>query len=148
MVEGKGERAMYKTQSGQALSLSRAVFRGLGLAVSAAFLGAAVLAKLVDMEVMKMESTGYGIMAIHLLSVFLGATTPIGRVGKEGAAAAAVIGAGYYLCLLAVNGLFFGGQTEGLGVTAFLVALAAGSAVLTSGGRGGKRRAVRYKIPK
>lgn len=136
-----------KQQTGRMPNLGNAVVTGMLTGVAAAFLGAAILAKLVDMELLKMENLGYGILILHPLSVLLGARSAGRRAGHRAPAAAAMTGAGYYLVLLLVNALFFGGDFTGLGVTLLLVGLGAGAGILTMGqGRGRNRK--RYKIPK
>ena len=62
--------------------------------------------------------------------------------------AALISGVAYFLCLLLVNALFFGGSYSGMAVTLILVVLAAGMAALTAGKGRGRRGPKRYKIPK
>ena len=135
---------MLKQQTGRSPSMGKAVMKGISTAMVLAFLGAAVLAKLLDMEVLPMEKVGYGILLIHLLAVFIGTKSAKDGAGKEGAMAAAVTAAGYYLILLTVNALFFGGGYAGLGFTALLVTGSTAATILT--GRKGRRK--RYKISK
>lgn len=139
---------MLKKQSGRAPSAGKAFARGISTATAMAFLGAAVLAKLLDMEIVMMEKTGYGIMLIHLVSVFAGTKMTLGKAGREGALAAGITGGAYYLLLLAINSLFFGGSFEGLGVTALLVVLGSAAAILTEKKGSGRKGRRRYKIPK
>ena len=139
---------MLKQQTGRSPSVGKAILSGTSTGAAAAFLGAAVLAKLLDMEVMKMENTGYGILVIHLMAVFLGVRTTLSRAGKQESWAAAATGASYFLLLLAVNAMFFQGEFTGMGVTLVLIAAATAAAVLTEGKHSGKRGRRRYKIPK
>ena len=118
--------------------------KGISTAMVLALLGAAVLAKLLDMEIIQMEKAGYGILLIHLLTVFFGSKCAQAGAGKEGAIAAAITAVGYYLILLGVNALFFGGAYVGFGFTALLVAVSALAAILTVG-KGSRKR---YKIAK
>ena len=147
-MASKGEKGMLKQQTGRSPNLPKAVGAGVLTALTAAFLGAALLAKLVDMELLKMENLGYGILVLHLLSVFLGAGSAMVRGGHRASAAGGITGAGYYLVLLLVNGLFFGGSYSGLGVTLLLTVLAVGAAMLTHRQGRGRGRRKRYKIPK
>ena len=139
---------MLKQQTGHSPSVGKAILSGTSTGAATAFLGAAVLAKLLDMEVMKMENAGYGILVIHLMAVFLGVRTTLSRAGKAGIWVAAATGASYFLLLLAVNALFFQGEFTGMGVTLLLIAAATAGAVLTEGKRSGKRGRRHYKIPK
>ena len=139
---------MLKQQTGRSPSVGKAILSGTSTGAATSFLGAAVLAKLLDSEVMKMENVGYGILMIHLLAVFLGVKETLRRAGKAGIWAAAATGASYFLLLLAVNALFFQGEFTGMGVTLLLIAAATAGAVLTEGKRSGKRGRRHYKIPK
>lgn len=128
--------------------MGKAIITGSVTAVIAAFLFAAILAKLVDMETLKMENIGYGILIAHLCAVYLGARVAMTGAGKEGTTAAGITGALYFLVLLLVNGLFFGGEFAGLGTTLLLVAAGVGLVLLTGHGRKPGRHRKRYKIPK
>ncbi len=139
---------MLKHQTGRRPNWGKAVVKGTVTALVSAFLCAAILAKLVDSEVIKMEQIGYGILIGHLLAVFMGTKVAIGGAGKEGLYAACATGAGYYLALLIVGGLFFGGSFAGLGVTLLLTTLATLGAVLTGGEKRMRKGHKHYKIPK
>lgn len=148
MVKRKGEWDMLKQKTGCRPSWIRGALKGSGTSVICAFLCAAVLAWFVDAEVIKMEQIGYGILVGHLLSVFLGAKTAMAGMGKDGLYAAGTAGGVYYLALLIINGLFFGGNFTGLGVTCILVLLGTTAAVVTAGEKRSRKRHRRYKIPK
>ena len=139
---------MMKKVTGTAPSLLRAVSSGITASCVCAILWAAVLAKLLDGEVIKMESVGYWAMAAHVTAALAGSLFAAGRAGHRRALTMGITGVGYYICLLLVNALFFGGRFTGLGVTFLLVAAAVGVGTLTAGkGSAGTRRR-RYKIPR
>lgn len=139
---------MVKKLTGRSPSLVKSVAAGVALGTVWTILCAAIIAKLVDSEVLPMENVGYGSMAAVLSAVFMGASLAGKRAGHLVAQASAISGVAYFACLLLVNALFFGGSYTGLGVTAILVAAATMLALLAAGkGRPGKRRR-RYKIPK
>jgi hypothetical protein len=148
MVEGKGEKDMLKHQTGRGPSSGKIILKGIGTAVSGAFLSAAILAKLVDMETIRMESIGYGVFIAHFICVFLGTKVSMTGAGKDCTAAAGLTAGAYYLILLLVNFLFFGGSLTGLGSTLALVALASVAAIMTTGKQGRGRSRKRYKIPR
>ena len=139
---------MLKQKSGYRPNWIKGALKGSGTSLICAFLCAAVLARLVDAGVMKMEQVGYGVLIGHLMSVFLGTKIAMAAMGREGLYAAGAAGAAYYLALLCVNGLFFGANFTGLGVTWLLVLLGAAAAVLTGGEKRGRKRHKRYKIPR
>lgn len=138
---------MLKGQTGRSPNAAKAVLKGTATALSGGILCAAILAKLVDAGVLRMESIGYGILASHLLVVFMGTRTAMACGGKKGAAAAAVTGGTYYLSLLIVNGLFFGGSFAGMGVTLLLVVAGTLATIMTEGQGRKKKRRRHYKIP-
>ena len=139
---------MLKKQTGQAPSLIKAVAWGTGVAVVFALVWAMGLAKLIDGQMMQMEKVGYGTMAAHLTAVFMGTMASYRRGGHMGLIAAAVTGAMYYLVLLLINALFFGGHYAGLGTTLVLVFISTGLAIWIAGKGSGSKRKRNYKIPR
>jgi putative membrane protein (TIGR04086 family) len=139
---------MVKKIKGRAPSLWKSVLSGLMLGAGWTLLCAMIIAELVNREVLAMKDIGYGSMAAILVGVFAGASLAGRQAGHMVIPAAALSGVAYFVCLLLVNVLFFGGCYTGVGVTLVLVLLASGAAVLILGkGRGGSK-SVRYKIPK
>lgn len=137
-----------KKQTGHAPSVVKAVGFGTALGAMWTLVCAMILAKLVDGEVLSMEKIGYGSMVTQLSAVFLGATAAFRRGGHMGMACALAMGLSYYLLLLLVNALFFGGHFTGMGITLMLVVLASGGAVLAAGKGSGRKPRRHYKIPK
>ncbi len=139
---------MMKKRMGRAPSLGKSVVAGVVLGTIWTVVCAAIIAKLVDSEILAMENVGYGAMMAVLSAVFMGASLAGKRAGHMVVQAAAISAVAYFVCLLLVNALFFGGSYVGMGVTALLVALAAALAVLAAGKGTGRSRRMRYKIPK
>ena len=139
---------MVKKITGHAPPIWKTVTAGLMLGVGWTLLCAVVLTELVNREVLAIEDIGYGSMAAILSGVFAGASLAGRRAGNMVVPAAVLSGVAYFVCLLLVNVLFFGGCYTGVGVTLILVLLATGAAVLASGKGRGKSRGVHYKIPK
>ena len=139
---------MLKHQTGRSPSVGKAITQGTFTAIAIAFLFTAILAKLVDLEAIKMEQVGYGILIAHIASVFLGTKTAMGGVGKETLMAAGITGALYYLILLMINSFFFGGELAGLGTTLILVIAGIALSILTDRKQTQGRHRKRYKIPR
>lgn len=122
---------------------------GIGVGVSLGVTAAAIaaLAKLVDSETLAWENIGYGIMAMLLAASFLGAMTAYRQIKRQRLAICLSTGAVFFLILLSLTALFFGGQYEGMATT-FLLTLS-GSAVAgllgLHGGRGERKRHVQYR---
>lgn len=110
-------------------------------------LGASILAKLVEAEMMKESSIGYGVMIMLLLASYLGAMMSFWRIKRQRMVVCLASGAIYFVILLGITALFFGGQYSAVGVTALLVFCGSGVAALLGlrENRGGNRRKI--KIP-
>ena len=139
---------MVKKITGRAPSLGKSAAAGILLGAVWTLICAMVLAKLIDSGVMPMEKVGYGSMAAVLSAVFAGASLAGRKAGHMVIQAAAISGAGYFLCLLLVNAFFFGGSYNGMTVTFVLIVLATTAAILAAGKGSGRHRRKRYKIPK
>jgi len=138
--------ATVKTGRGRALSLPAGIGIGAltGLAITIA--GAMAAGKLLDAEMIEMESVGYAAMVILLLSSYISSQMAWRKVKRQRAAVSLGAGGIYYLLLLAMTALFFGGRYSGMGVTALLVLAGNGSAVLL--GLYGRRPGKRNSYPK
>ena len=110
---------------------------GTGLGVTA--IGAGGTAWAVLGGLIPESGVGYCAMAILLLASVSAAAVAAGTVQRLRARMCLAAGGGYYLCLLALTGLFFGGQFDGMGVTALMVLC--GSVLVILLAPGGKNRA-------
>ena len=125
-----------------------------GLAIGGAtalvltILGAMIVAKLVDSEVIEEAAIGYGAAVVLLAASFMSSMAAWSRIKRQRALVCMASGGIYFLMLLAMTALFFGGQYSGVGVTAILIAGGSGCAVLLGLRGGGGKRGTRYKIPK
>lgn len=81
----------------------------------------AVLAKLMEGEILPEENIGYGVMIMLLASAFLGSAIACKRVKRQYLLTAGLSGVVYILLLLSMTALFFGGQYSAVGVTILLV---------------------------
>ena len=108
---------------------------GIGCAISMALtaLGAGLTAKLISMEVLRENAIGYGAMIIVLLASIGGAGIAVNKVKKRMLQVVVLVGILYYGMLLAMTALFFGGQYQGMGVTALLILAGCGVVVLIAG---------------
>lgn len=85
------------------------------------------------------SSVGYCAMVILLLASAGGAATAIARTKRLRFQVGIAAGGIYYALLLAVTALFFGGQYQGMGVTALMVLCGCMLVILL--GPGGQNRA-------
>ncbi len=131
-LKPKGEKHMKAMQvlSGRASSLPGGLAFGVCISAGITFLGTAILTWMLDREIILWEKIGYGIMITLLLASFLGALAAYGKIKRQRLAVCLMEGAIFFALLLSITALFFGGQYNGVGVTACLVAGGCGSAGL------------------
>ena len=110
-----------KKRSGTALSIPAGLGVGLlvGLVVTVA--GAAFTAWLIAAEKIGEGSTGYAAMVILALAAGLDALSAVYLIKKQRLQVSILAGVCYYLTLLGMTALFFGGQYQGMGVSAIIV---------------------------
>ena len=120
---------------------SKPMAAGLALGTVVSFLltlvGAAVIANLILSEKLAEEAVGYGAVVVLLLASAIGAWLSAILVKRRWMLVCLGAGGIYYLLLLSVTALFFGGQYQGMGVTALLVLGGSGAVGLL--GLGGKK---------
>ena len=119
--------------TGTAVTMPMGIGIGCGVSMLLTILGSGLVAKLISMEALQENAIGYGAMMIILLSSISGAGIAVNRVKKRMLQVAALVGGLYYVMLLGATALFFGGQYQGMGVTALLILAGCGVAVLIAG---------------
>lgn len=133
--------------TGKATSMAGGVLKGALASLIWTFLASGLLAWLIHREYLPQNAVGYGRMVILLTASALGAAYAFGRVKRQRIAVSAYTSGVYFLMLLGMTALFFGGQYTGMGVTLLMVLAGTGS-VLLLGGRGGRHnRTVRKYKP-
>ena len=102
---------------------SKAGILMVGTIVSMAVMlvGAAICAALISAETIPAEAMGYCTLGILLISAFAGAAVAAGKGIEKRLYMSLGIGGAYMVVLFAISALFFGGQYEGIGVTALVV---------------------------
>lgn len=131
--------------TGKAVSMPAGLAMGAAVSLGMTLGLAVVTAKLVDSGVVRETGIGYCAMGILLLSAMAGAMVSSGRIKRQRMAVCAMSGGIYYLTLLAMTALFFGGQYSGMGVTALVVLCGCALVLLPQlrKGRGQGRKAAR-----
>lgn len=127
--------------TGTASSIPAGLVSGALAAMITTLVGAAVMAKLIDREILAQNSTGYGVMVILLLASWLGAVTAAGKIKRQRLIICLASGAIYFGLLLAATALFFGGQYSGVGETGLLIFCGSMLGIFTGyAGKTGKNR--------
>lgn len=107
--------------TGRAATIPIGLLTGGVTALASTLALTAVLAKLMEGEILPEEKIGYGVMILLLVSAFLGSAMACKRVRRRYLLTAALTGVVYVGILLSITALFFGGQYSAVGVTALLV---------------------------
>ena len=115
------------------LTLAALVSLGITAALSA------LTAWLILGGALRENAVGYCAMGILLLSSAAGALTAINRIKRLRFQMGAASGAVYFICLIIITALFFGGIYDGVGVTALMILCGCGLVILL--GNGGQNRA-------
>lgn len=123
MISVKGEWSMSYNQklSGRAWSMSAGIAAGCTISFGLTLGGAWGLAYLLSEEILQWENAGYGVMIILFLASIAGAFTAKSKIKRLGFWISQITGGFYFIGLMAITALFFGGQYEAVGVTALLV---------------------------
>lgn len=113
--------------SGRASSMAGGLLTGWTVSIIVTVLLTALAAKMVDSQVIGEKDIGYCAMVILLAAPFCGTRTAQKRIRRQQLIVSVISGSLYFLTLMGITALFFGGQYEAVGVTLLLVA--AGSAL-------------------
>ncbi|MBP3304404.1 MAG: TIGR04086 family membrane protein [Oscillospiraceae bacterium] len=119
-----------KTSSGKARTIPVGIAFGLLVSLTVTLAGAVLLAYLIAAEKLGADGIGYGSMVILMAASALGTWSAVARIKRRRLMVCGISAAGYYLLLLGMTALFFGGQYEGMGVTALMVLIGSGIVLL------------------
>ncbi len=131
--------------TGKAASMGAGLAMGGLLSALWTAVGAALLAKLMESGSIGVSALGWGAMGILMTASFLGALLAVGKIKRRRILVCGASGLVYYLMLVAVTALFFGGQYSAMAVTAAVVAAGCGAAVLLKTGKGRSRSSYQRK---
>ena len=113
---------MYRNKiSGRALSIPLGIAIALFISLVLTLGGAATAAALVSSERIGEGAIGYAAMLTLAVATLIGAWMAVVLIKRLRLQIAMLFGGCYYLLLLATTALLFGGQYQGMGVTAIIV---------------------------
>lgn len=98
-----------------------------------------LLTWMIHNELLAMSNIGYGSFIILFLSGLCGALAAGAKIKRMKLQVHLLSGGIYYLMLLCIHALFFGGEYHGMGVTAIIVFLSGAAATAITMGQGRKR---------
>lgn len=134
-----------KKPTGRALSMGAGLGVGAIFALCWTILGAMITGKLMDIEIMKETDIGYASVVILMTASFGSAMVSCGKIKRQRALVCAASGGIYFLMLLCVTALLFGGQYSGVWVTLILILAGSGAAMALGGYSRGRKPARKYK---
>lgn len=104
---------------------------GLLYAIFLILAGIGVSAKLIDMEIIRLESSGYLIMAILLLSSWLASKISTEKIQRQKLVTAMLSGAILWGFLMLIPLLFFNARYSGVGESALLILCGSGLGIFS-----------------
>lgn len=107
--------------TGRALSTPASFAIGVCISLGMTLILSAILAKLISIEKLEWEKVGYGIMLILLIASVVGAKATCILVKRRKIMSCLVTGGLYWLGLLIIAALFYGGQYTGIGVSGAII---------------------------
>lgn len=119
-----------KKPTGRAMSIPGGLALGAAVSLGVTLILSAAVAKMVDAELMGEGAIGYGALITLLTAAIAGAAFAATKIKRQRILVCCLSGLVYYITLLGVTALFFGGQYQGMGVTALVVAGGCGTVVL------------------
>lgn len=137
-----------KKATGKARSIAAGLAIGLAVSTGLTLIGVAITANLIMSEKIAETAVGYAATVILLLSAVLGAWMAALLTKRRWMIVCLGAGGIYYLTLLAITALFFGGQYQGMGVTALLILGGCGAVGLLGlrGEKGSRKSAKKYRF--
>lgn len=126
--------------------MPRGLLTGTLYALAVTLAGTALTAKLVDMEILTPEKIGYAVMVLLMAASWTGAAVSGHNIKRRILMVSLLSGGCYYLLLLAMTALLFGGQYQGAGETALLILCGSLLPVLLHPNRRTARKGRKLKI--
>ena len=112
---------MRKSRKERTLTVPVGIAIGCCTSLAVTLLGALFAAVLLNEDQMKMNSVGYFVMVVTLMSVAAGSVVSAKLVKRLKLPVGLASGAAYFLALLGITALFFEGQYQGVWVTVLLI---------------------------
>ena len=117
---------------GRAMSIPGGARLGAVYSILWTLTASSLLSWLIHTQKLEEQAIGYGSMVILLSASIVGAVISYRKVKRLRVAACFSAGGIYYLILLGITAIFFGGQYTGMGVTALLVLGGSATAIFMS----------------
>lgn len=112
---------LHQKTTGRASSIPAGLAAGITVSFLITLFGVILTAKLIEEEIFKEDYVGYAVMVILITASFAGAIISRNRIKRQYLIVCGLSGILYFLMLLSITALFFGGQYEAVGVTGILI---------------------------
>ena len=143
----KGERRMIANRkvTGRASGVPAGLAIGAGTGIIVTVVLSAVMAHLIAKEIIEMNTVGYGSILILLLASVVGGWTAVKKIKKMPMEMALANGAAYFIILVLLTAVVYGGRYQGMGVTFLCVGIGSVIAGISAGKcrRKAKRKATK-----
>lgn len=110
-----------KPQNGRATSMTQGLITGLAINFIITLAATAILAKMIDREILPWQNIGYAIIPVLIFGSFAGAYTACQKIKRQKLGVSMLSGLLYWIALMAMTALFYGGKYESVAVTAALI---------------------------
>lgn len=107
--------------TGTASTIPSGLAKGAIYAMVITLLGTMTVSIMIHKEILQWEQSGYAVMLILILSSYVDASVAAQKIKRRRLFACMVSGGTYFLILLAMTGLFFGGKYSGVGETGLVI---------------------------
>ena len=114
--------------TGRALSMPAGLAIATCISLGGTLILTSFMAKMISSEKLEWDQVGYGIAMMLLATSMIGTKTACLMIKRRKLMTCAITGMLYWLVLLTISALFFGGQFSGIGVTG--ITILCGSAVV------------------
>lgn len=134
-----------KKVTGKAVSVPVGLLMGQAIAMIVSVLGSIIAANMILTETLEASAIGYCAIVILMLASASCALISAWMIKHRWMIVCLGAGGIYYLLLLATTAMFFGGQYQGMGVTALVVLGGSGAVGLLGLRAGNRKRSKRAK---
>ena len=107
--------------TGTSLPIPSGLAIGVLSAVLTTFTGTLLASILIDKEIIMWGQSGYAVMIILIISSWIGAEVTANKIKRRRVMVCVASGVGYFIALLMITGLFFGGKYSGVGESGLLI---------------------------
>ena len=107
--------------TGNAVSIPAGLVMGELTSLFVLLAGTLISAMMINKGVLSRDHSGYAVMVILILSAWMGAAMTAGKVKRRRLMVCAAAGGIYFVSLLAMTALFFGGRYSGVGEGGLLI---------------------------